>query len=199
MVEIKKGSVTSFVNYIYDQWLDESERYSDPVDFEGICVVAMYDVMKPILNELIKETPFMLSSAEFSDYEYDWYDDEFVLTINSEGEVYVEKVYVPEKDIYLNVGDCIVFLHNDCNSKFIKYNKGAKIIAFEIGGVDDEDECDCEPCCDENGVQIKIEKDNDGEMQGFTKIYNDKEGYHSISFYSTNQNLIEKALEVLND
>lgn len=199
MVEIKKGSVTSFVDYIYDQWLDETERYSDPVDFEGICVVAMYDVMKPILNELIKETPFMLSNVEFSDYEYDWYDDEFVLTINGEGEVYVEKVYVPEKDIYLNVGDCTVFLHNDCNSKFIKYNEGAKIIAFEIGGVDDEDECDCEPCCDENGIQIKIKKDDDGEMQGFTKVYNDKEGYHSISFYSTNQDLIEKALEVMND
>ncbi len=196
MVEIKKGSVTSFVDYIYDQWLDESERYSDPVDFEGICVVAMYDVMKPILNELIKETPFMLSSAEFSGYEYDWYGDEFVLTINSEGEVYVEKVYVPEKDIYLNVGDCIVFLHNDCNSKFIKYNEGAKIIAFEIDDIDDEDECDCEYCRNENGVKMKIEKDDDGEMQGFTKIINDKDGYHSISFYSTSQNLIEKALEI---
>ena len=196
MVEIKKGSVTSFVDYIYDQWLDESERYSDPVDFEGICVVAMYDVMKPILNELIKETPFMLSSVEFSGYEYDWYGDEFVLTINSEGEVYVEKVYVPEKDIYLNVGDCIVFLHNDCNSKFIKYNEGAKIIAFEIDDIDDEDECDCEYCRNENGVKMKIEKDDDGEMQGFTKIINDKDGYHSISFYSTSQNLIEKALEI---
>lgn len=196
MVEIKKGSVTSFVDYIYDQWLEESERYSDPVDFEGVCVVAMYDVMKPILNELIKETPFMLSNAEFSDYAYDWYGDEFVLTINSEGEVYVEKVYVPEKDIYLNVGDCIVFLHNDCNSKFIKYNEGAKIIAFEIDDINDEDECDCEYCCDENGVKTKIEKDDDGEMQGFTKIYNDKDGYHSISFYSTSQNLIEKALEI---
>ena len=196
MVEIKKGSVTSFVDYIYDQWLDESERYSDPVDFEGICVVAMYDVMKPILNELIKETPFMLSSAEFSGYEYDWYGDEFVLTINSEGEVYVEKVYVPEKDIYLNVGDCIVFLHNDCNSKFIKYNEGAKIIAFEIDDINNEDECDCEHCRNDNGVKLKIEKDDDGEMQGFTKIYNDKEGYHSISFYSTSQNLIEKALEI---
>ena len=30
MVEIKKGSVTSFVDYIYDQWLEESDGIMIP-------------------------------------------------------------------------------------------------------------------------------------------------------------------------
>ena len=191
MREIRKATVKSFVEYVTDEYLKEYEKHKKYYDFEGVNIVAKYDVIMPILNELIKESPFMLVSAEISDVMWDGYDKEFCLSVNHDGEVFIEKAYLEEKDVYLYIGDGLTFIHNDCNSKFLQNNTEAEIVAFEIGEKTDtcsDESCDCEAHCWD-----------DDDMHGFTKSVSNEDGFHSISFYSTNKDLVEKALEVFNE
>lgn len=196
MRELRKPTVSSFVEYLVNKYFDEKQKYSDKFDFEGVNVVAKYEVITPILNELIKESPFMLASAELSDCMWDGYTDEFVLTINNDGEIYVEKVYVEEKDIYLYIGDGLTFLHNDCNSKFLKTNEGADIVAFEIS--ENEDRCgNCSQLKESSDTEVHCWDDDD--MHGFTKFVSNENGFYSISFYSTDKDLVDKASKVVTE
>lgn len=194
MREVKKPTVQSFVEYIISKYFEDSENYDDKFDFEGVNIVAKYDVIMPILNELIKESPFMLISAELNDYSWDGYDDEFVLTINHDGEVYVEKVYVEEKDIYLNVGGGLTFLHNDCNSKFLKNNEDADVVAFEITDDPDDESVD-----DSDDESLNCTCDSEDTHGFHGSFYDDDGGYHSVSFYSTDSDLVRAVLKSLTE
>lgn len=167
-------------------------------DYSEIHVVAKYDVMKDVLNSLIKETNLELVSCDdFNDPDWDGYDDAFVLVIDPDMGVWVQAAKYAGHNEYLHMNETdIVFIHGDVDSAFVKENEDSGCIMHEFNiGEDAEDvndECkgDCKNCSctdvsDDSHENIIFDKDNDGNIHGFTSVKSDVNGYEKREFYSS--------------
>ena len=112
-------------------------------DYSVISVYGKYDVIKDILEDLIASGVSIANEIELQDYDVAHYDKEFVLYLTKNG-VNVEKTW-NDGSYYYGSAD-ISFIHEDCNSKLIKYVDSKTI--YEFGYDEDEDECDCDECDD---------------------------------------------------
>ena len=120
-------------------------------DYPVISVYGKYDVIKDILEDLIASGVSIANEIELQDYDVAHYDKEFVLYLTKNG-VNVEKTYDVESDAYLSGSADISFIHEDCNSKLIKYVDSKTIYEF---GYDEDDECGCDDCDDcEEGFTV---------------------------------------------
>lgn len=119
-------------------------------DYPVISVYGKYDVIKDILEDLIASGFSIANEIELQDYDVAHYDKEFVLYLTKNG-INVEKTW-NDGTYYYGSAD-ISFIHEDCNSKLIKYVDSKTI--YEFGYDEDEDECDCDDC-------------DDSEEEGFT-------------------------------
>ena len=128
-------------------------------DYPVISVYGKYDVIKDILEDLIASGVSITNEIELQDYDVAHYDKEFVLYLTTNG-VNVEKTYDVESDAYLSGSADISFIHEDCNSKLIKYVDSKTIYEFGY----DEDDYDCDECddCEEdftvNGKPVSKEE-----------------------------------------
>ena len=111
-------------------------------DYPVISVYGKYDVIKNILEDLIMSGVSIANEIELQDYDVAHYDKEFVLYLTKNG-VNVEKTW--NDDTYYYGSADISFIHEDCNSKLIKYVDSKTIYEFGY----DEDECDGDCSCDE--------------------------------------------------
>ena len=109
-------------------------------DYPVISVYGKYDVIKDILEDLIASGVSIANEIELQDYDVAHYDKEFVLYLTKNG-VNVEKTW--NNDTYYYGSADISFIHEDCNSKLIKYVDSKTIYEF---GYDEDDECDCDDC-----------------------------------------------------
>ncbi len=120
-------------------------------DYPVISVYGKYDVIKELLEDLIASGVSIANEIELQDYDVAHYDNEFVLYLTKNG-TNVEKTYDVKSDTYLSGSADISFIHEDCNSKLIKYVDSKTIYEF---GYDEDDECDYDDCDDcEEGFTI---------------------------------------------
>ena len=111
-------------------------------DYPVISVYGKYDVIKDILEDLIASGVSIANEIELQDYDVAHYDKEFVLYLTVNG-INVEKTW--NYDTYYYGSADISFIHEDCNSKLIKYVDSKTI--YEFGYNDEnEDECSCDEC-----------------------------------------------------
>ena len=112
-------------------------------DYPVISVYGKYDVIKDILEDLIVSGVSIANEIELQDYDVAHYDKEFVLYLTTDG-VNVEKTW--HEDVYYYGSADISFIHEDCNSKLIKYIDSKTI--YEFGYNEDNKDCDeCECAC----------------------------------------------------
>lgn len=125
-------------------------------DYPVISVYGKYDVIKDVLEDLIASGISIANEIELQDYDVAHYDKEFVLYLTTDG-VNVEKIW--HEDVYYYGSADISFIHEDCNSKLIKYVDSKTV--YEFGYNEDECDCDCEECdcCDD---------EYDDEYEGYT-------------------------------
>lgn len=167
-------------------------------DYSEINVVAKYDVMKDVLNSLIKETNLeLVSCTDFNDPDCDGYDDAFVLVIDTDMGVWVQAAKYAGHNEYLHMDETdIVFIHGDVDSAFVKENEDSGCIMheFNIGedAEDASDECDgnCKNCSctdvsEASHENITFDKDDDGNIHGFTSVKSNVNGYEKREFYSS--------------
>ena len=109
-------------------------------DYPVISVYGKYDVVKELLEDLIASGVSIANEIELQDYDVTYYDKEFALYLTKNG-VNVEKIW--HDDTYYYGSADISFIHEDCNSKLIKYVDSKTIYEF---GYDEDDECDCDDC-----------------------------------------------------
>ena len=82
---------------------------------------------------------------------------------------------------YILSGADVVYFMENVNSRVVRsYPDASNKYVVEIGE-DPKDECDCCYC----GDGIKVIKDDDGDVHGFTFSKSDDNGYSSYSFYSS--------------
>ena len=105
-------------------------------DYPVISVYGKYDVIKDVLEDLIASGVSIANEIELQDYDVAHYNKEFVLYLTTNG-VNVEKTYDVESDTYLSGSADISFIHEDCNSKLIKYVDSKTI--YEFGYDEDND------------------------------------------------------------
>lgn len=152
-------NVHDFVDYIVDEY---NELLVTDNETQGVSIVAHYDECIKILNELLKETDAKLLNCEISEPEINGYYDAYVLTIDTDGCVWVQEANYGASennpDGYLNCDlNEAVFIHGDVNCKFAKKNKDIpRISIFEIEDFDEEyldenediDSTECDYCGD---------------------------------------------------
>lgn len=172
---------------LLESW-DKLEENKDD-DFFTISVVSHYNIIKDIINYLAKNTGLVLCNLELEEPTYRDYEDEYILTVDSNGEIWCQKAKVDGR--YVHVEDNITFVHSDVNSKFVIINKDECLIEFDFGS-EEETVCDRNECCGccECGNAIAIESDDN--MHGFIVNRSDENSYYSYSFYSTDIGLIKQ-------
>lgn len=142
-----------FAEYLadtFDKLYAYPENNND--DYSEIVVVAKYDVIKDVLNSIIKNTNFKLVSCnDLNDSDWDGYDDAFVLTIDPDMDVWVQAAKYEGHEDYLNMSETdIVFVHGDVNSAFVKQNGDSGCIMHEFNIDEDAEYVDnkCDDDCD---------------------------------------------------
>lgn len=193
---------------------------------ECVSVVCHYELATALLSELI-QSYIPIGQIDISDYEWSGYDREYMITI-MDGNVYCNQAYGRvndgySRDEYLESSSDIVYVHQDCNSKILKYIDCDEIYEFSIYDVDDFDdfECDCFKCkhdeclCDrcldvdneeddEDGTisycsdSSTVSKDRYGKPTGFTKSWSitDEDGIYqstTYSYYCDDEDMLRKA------
>lgn len=131
--------VAEFVYSVLDQYETYKENTTEE-DFLGVSVVTPYEVLINVLNYIVKNTSFEMKNIHLEDGECADYYDEWILTINPEGQIWTQ--VAKYESGYIFTEDNIVFVHGDVNSAFVKKNEKENLVAFEIGdnGAEDTDE-----------------------------------------------------------
>lgn len=139
-------------------------------DYPVISVYGKYDVIKDILEDLIASGVSIANEIELQDYDVAHYDKEFVLYLTVNG-INVEKTW--NNDTYYYGSADISFIHEDCNSKLIKYVDSKTIYEFGYDEDEYEDECDCDDCEDseEEGFTINGKPATKEEFDNYTSHF----------------------------
>lgn len=183
MEKILFEDIEGVADKLLESW-DKLEENKDD-DFFTISVVSHYNIMKDIINYLAKNTGFVLCNIELEEPTYRDYEDEYILTVDSNGEIWCQKAKVDGR--YVHVEDNITFVNSDVNSKFVVINKDKCLIEFDFGSEEEfECNCNCSECC--NGTVLM----SDDDMHGFTVNRSNENGYSSYSFFSTDIGLVEQ-------
>lgn len=108
-------------------------------EYNSVDVIAKYNAAKEILRELICLGYDIALITDFSDPEWDNYNDAFVIGL-CDGQIWCEPV--KRENGYISIESSVVYLFGDCNSKIIPRIESEEVFEVSIG---DED-CDCEQC-----------------------------------------------------
>lgn len=119
---------------------DKPMRVDDPVAIAKLIkdyppeflkvAVGYYDTIVDILNWLIKNTEAEFAEGELHSYDYDHYDDAFVLQY-CDGDIYVDKFAIGER--YLTLSYDVVYVEEDFIDAFAETNvMGNDVIVFNF-------------------------------------------------------------------
>lgn len=188
-----------------DMYELSSEMLHDISGFSDcVSTVCRYDMATALLSELIKsEVP--IGQINISDYEWNGYDKEYVITI-MDGNVYCNPAFGMRKDGYLtdeyleSFAD-IAYVHQDCNSRILKYIDCDNIFEFAVEEFDDIDDCEEEYSDDSDDItthhsnSVTVSRDKFGNPTGFSKSWfrDDGDGvlqYSSYSYYCSDEDML---------
>lgn len=205
--------------YIEDLY-DVAEAMYDEIvekDKEEVMFVGHYDEAIEMIKNLMIQDDVMPHAIEIHDVEWDGYDKEYYVSLDSNLELWVEPA-IGVKGNYLTSFVNVMFVTGDCNSKILQVIESDEVV--EIAFFDDEDceeewfdccgECICNCECHEgcnveaeepnsNSVKTRVAVDEDGNICGFEKTWiSDEDGMHYYSHYehfSNNEKLLRHLMD----
>ena len=185
------------------------EMLHDAIHFSDcVSVVCHYELATAILSELI-QSEVSIGQIDLTN-EWTGYDKEYFVYI-VDGCVSCEPAYRSIRsgghDKYLEMGADIMYVHQDCNSKILKYIDCDKIFEFAVEEFDesDEDEMCCSGCADcedtddeittHHSNSVTVSRDKFGTPTGFTKSWFRYNGdgvsqYSSYSYYCNDEDIL---------
>lgn len=181
--------------YKFESIEELCEKVTDTIENMGehqiVAVVAKYEDACEIIRELVYYD-YNLKEIDLSSPESSEYDDEYEVRV-CDGEIFCERM--KRNCQYILSGANTVYFMSDVNSRVINsYPDAHAKYEVEIGE-DLEDECGCAHC----GDGVKILKDDDGDMHGFTFSKSDDRGYSSYSFYASDEATVHDLLDEIAD
>lgn len=111
------------------------ELASQSTEFKNISVIGHYEDIEPIIKELARYDDVYFISLEIGLSGVIDYDDEYILSINNEYEVFVEPAKRNNK--YFNFDSEVLYIFSDCSSRLIHCNLNKNAEVYEV---DYEDE-----------------------------------------------------------
>ena len=194
-----------------------AEMLHDALNFSDcVSAVCHYELATAILSELI-QSEVSIGQIDLTN-EWTGYDKEYFVYI-VDGCVSCEPAFRSVNDgghdKYLEMAADIMYVHQDCNSKILKYIDCDKIFEFaveELDGIDEDEMCcsgcaDCEDTDDEitthHSNSITVSRDKFGTPTGFTKSWFRDNGdgvsqYSSYSYYCNNEDMLRSLAKDLN-
>lgn len=175
---------------------DVYDRVKSDDEYNSVDVIAKYEDAKEIIRELVGIGYGIAFINELANSEWDGYDDAFVISLLDD-EIWCEPV--KRKNDYIFVEADVVYIFDNCNSKIVPKIESDEVYEVEIGNEYDncdddcscdECECDCKNCSctdisDDSHTHVTIDKDDDGNIHGFTSVKSDVNGYEKHEFYSS--------------
>lgn len=159
-----------------EEFCDEILDFVNDDCFCGCSIVAKYEVIKSIINQLTTE-------LDIFDMVLIPGEEVFTLYIDPERELSCGFTYEDEWETISE--DELCWVHSDVNSGFVKANPQAMLVEFDICDGD----CDnCEFSEEDNKDQLVINESPNGLTQSWTN----GNSYFSRSFYSSDKDEMEK-------
>lgn len=175
---------------------------------DSVSAICFYELATSITEDLIRDG-CKLDFADISDYSYNHYDHEYSVTISVDHEgdrkgfVSILPIYEKsnEKEGYLIYYSDVIYVHQDCNSKLLKYMDAEEMYEFAIDGLDEDDTAEDSDLHTQLSEYTNVSKKADGTPTGFSKSWHsvDKNGsttYTSYSFMSDNRKMLKTMMDV---
>lgn len=185
------------------------EMLHDALNFSDcVSAVCHYEIATTLLSELI-QSEVQIGQIDLTN-EWTGYDKEYFVYI-VDGCVSCEPAFRSVNDgghdKYLEMAADIMYVHQDCNSKILKYIDCDKIFEFTVEELDgiDEDEMYCSGCADcedtddeittHHSNSVTVSRDKFGTPTGFTKSWFRDNGdgvsqYSSYSYYCNDEDIL---------
>ena len=142
------------------------ELASQSTEFKNISVIGHYEDIEPIIKELARYDDVYFISLEIGLSDMVGYDDEYILDIYSNYEVFVEPAKRNDEYIYYNSKALYIF--SDCSSKLIHCNLNKNAEVYEVDYADEfEEDYEDELVDDIDDGKYVVVKSNlsDGEIK----------------------------------
>ena len=157
---------------------------------EDIAFLGLYEDAAIVVKELLAN--YDDTSAYVLSIDPD-YDKEYIITLDSDMNVYCEKAYLKEYNKYVHfISECIL-VADDCGSEALKNAKAKNIyvVSYEL----DNEECDMIASSKHESEHISRTKD--GKVAGFTKSWSNTDAngihyYSSYSHYGNNEDAVKR-------
>lgn len=182
-----------------DFYFEYAEEFADYIVGEAennedlfLTVVGKYEEIKAILKEVMCEEFVNFDFLQIESPIVADYNDEFVLSLwMNDGilEIGCEKMKNEDGEYIDPCGD-VVYLFGNCSSKIIPLCEESKLYFVDIEEECGYDECceDCCPCkCCKDDAHVEYDRDEDGNIHGFTASGNDSDGYYICSYHTNDK------------
>lgn len=163
------------------------EHCDDNDECFSVNAVCHFELAAELTEELIKQG-CKISCLDIHDYKYMGYIYEFVVSLLKD-EIIVDPAYKYSKDGYrsdgyVGLGGNVVYVHEDCNSKLLKFIDTHEV--YEFGIESTYEDCNDNTITCHRSEYETIFKDKHGIPSGFTKTWSttDESGISSTSTYS---------------
>lgn len=129
-----KNCIVDDMETLADDIIDEFDPLS--TEFKNVSVIGHYEDIEPLIKELVaRYTGISFISLEIGLSGVVDYDDEYVLSINNEYEVFVEPA--KRNDKYLNYDSEVLYIFSDCSSRLIHCNLNKNAEVYEVDYADE--------------------------------------------------------------
>ena len=203
------------------------ETMSDVASFmhHQVCVegqfdatfVGCYDDVVTVLNDLAGMEDTFLYRIDITPRELDSYDEEYLIALDDELNIWCYKAKQEDEDIYLYDCSGCLLISDYCNKEileYLDYNIAYEVlynndVFSEEGDLDCDGDCDhCEFANNHNDGEeelvdsskseyVNLSHTKDGKLAGFTKSWSDTDEdgttyYSSFSHYGSNEDFVKK-------
>ena len=114
-----------------------ADKFDDIIkinEYNDVAVIAKHDEIKEIFRELVC-LGYDLCNIALKMVDWDGYDDEYILSISSEG-IWIEKF--KRENGYFEDESTIIYVLDNCSSKVIPYCKGKMVYEASVGEIDEK-------------------------------------------------------------
>ena len=184
-----------FAEYISDVFENRKDKYDD------VSVIAKYKDMKEIFCELVC-MGYDVANIDLELPLRNEYKDEFVLSLDTNG-IWIDKFKRDGKYLDIEVEPdelTTIFILDNCSSQVIPHCQSNYMYEVNIGDNDENDYDDsdkdtdnsCDHICEyirdsKTESVVRYDKDDDGDLHGFSASKSDENGYVSYSYYSSDE------------